>query len=61
MHTVEHTTYNHGSKQENESAFHTIAEAREFAYNMLCRHGGRVWINGQEMTRKDLLNVTIQS
>lgn len=54
MHTVEHITYKGGGKQEDETAFHTFEDAHEFALDMLQRHGGRVWINGHEITRKEL-------
>ena len=63
-HTVEHTTYNHGDKQEEEAAFFNLYDAHEFALSMIERHGGRVWVNGQEMKRRELelcVNVTARN
>lgn len=51
---VEHTTYRHGDKQEDETAFETEAWAKEFALQCLQSYGGRVWINNQEYSMKEL-------
>jgi len=51
---VEHTTYQHGDKQEDETAFKTEAWAKEFALCCLQRFGGRVWINNTEYNQPQL-------
>lgn len=52
---VEHITYKHGGKQEDETSCDTLEEARECARDLLARYRGRVWINNVEHTRKDLV------
>lgn len=47
--TVGHTTYKYGDKQEDETCFDNEIAAREFARDMLSRHGGRAWINNEEV------------
>lgn len=52
--TVEHIRYASGNNEEDATAFENEKEAHAFALDMLCRFGGRVWINNQEFTRGEL-------
>lgn len=54
MFIVEHIRYSKGGNDEEESFCRTLAEAKELGLSMLQRFGGRMWINNQEYTRKDL-------
>lgn len=53
--TVEHTTYRHGDKQEDETDCATEQEALDLAKHLLHQYGGRVWVNNQEYSRKDFI------
>jgi hypothetical protein len=57
---VEHTTYAGGDKQEIDACFTSRREATQFALGCLQRHGGRIWINNVEFTRKELENETMR-
>ena len=50
--TVEHATYKYGDKQEDETYFDYAGDAIDFAKVMLERHGGRCWVNGEEVNRR---------
>lgn len=51
---VEHIRYSRGGSDEDETACATFEEARTLAMDWFCHYGGRVWINNQEYTRKEL-------
>lgn len=53
MFTVEHITYRHGDKQQFEHDFDSEADANSYARGCF-NFGGRVWINNNEITGKDL-------
>lgn len=53
-HTVEIQRVRYGQKDEEEAAFETPEEARDWARVMALQYGYRVWINGTEYTRKEI-------
>lgn len=57
MFSVEHIVYRHGNKDEDETAFETEQAAHDFARQCF-RYGGRVWVNGTEVKKADLLPET---